>query len=177
MDQSIRIPAAAKSVRIPALASIAAKLESRLESISPSADSRDVVLVQVAFHELSHAVLDALEALDRIGGRASLEDLADASATLRMNALVAELAGSLPPVRGGGFDDHEDIDPAFLADPHGWPAGYDADLDGYTWEPTPDHILAAEYDAHTDAHDWDAYAALDVTGISEADHVVATGCC
>ena len=34
-----------------------------------------------------------------------------------------------------------------------------------------------ESDADTDCVDWDAYSLLDVAGISEADHLVAHGCC
>ncbi|OJW27589.1 MAG: hypothetical protein BGO49_25290 [Planctomycetales bacterium 71-10] len=158
-----------KSILHSALAKIAAELESRLEVAVEYIGHADRVVVSAALGTLTGAVNDALDAIQALARNP--EAVADAVAADRMDVLRDALYAALSPIAGGAPDDHETIDP------EGWPSEYSPELDDYTWEPTPDHILAAERDAHTDCVDWDAYSLLDVAGISEADHLVAHGCC
>jgi hypothetical protein len=170
-----------KSIRIPALAKIAAELEAKMDASRP-ADDADATMLSLAWCGLAHAVHDALDALAAIGGRSSLGDMADASAASRMDALMSELAATLPPLRGGAPDDFEEIDPDFVADPDAWPAGYDAEGDG--WRRGPDHdgptpveVLAMDEPAWepSDA-DWEDMFRMSDASLTEADHMVVHGC-
>lgn len=181
MTKSTGTAASAKpSIRIPSLVAIAASLEAAMDASRNFADAavepRDSDL---ALRSLLIACHNCIDSLAAIGGRASLEDLADAETAVRMDALLGELASKLPPVRGGGDpDDFEEVDKAFFED--SWPAYPHPELDGYAYEtgPTPVEVLARSAPTWAPSgHDWDAYAALDVAGISEADHLVAHGCC
>lgn len=115
-----------KSIRIPALAKIAAALEARMEATRP-ADDADAKAASLAWVRLSHAVFDALEALDAIGGRASLQEMADAETAVRMGLLRDSLLVSLPPISGGapaGRDEQTPIEVLAASEPR--------------WEPSPE---------------------------------------
>lgn len=180
MSKHTRIPALAAKprVRIPSLVAISAKLESMMDACRPFHDADDVKDVQLALASLLVSCHDVLDGLAAIGGRASLEDLADAETAVRMDALMLELAGSLPPVRGGGADDFEVIDEAVYGDE--WPTYPDPACDGYRWAPTfdgptPLDVLEAdEFEPERTDADWDAYAALSL-GLSEEDHAITCG--
>lgn len=170
-----------KSIRIPSIAKIAAKLETMMDASRRFGESAlDVKDAQLALGSLLLACHDAIDALAAIGGKATLEDMAEASAAASMEALRDSLAMAVPPISGGAPGDFEVIDSAVYSE--GWPAYRDADLDGYAWAPTfdgptPLDVLAMDdmEPERTDA-DWDAYAALSL-GVDEMDHVAAVGCC
>lgn len=175
-----------KSIRIPALAKIAAKLESMMDVVRPFRDADDIFDVRLALGSLLLSCHDCLDALGAIGGKASLEDVADAATAVRMDRLMMDhlkrvQALTVPPISGGAPDDHEVIDPEFLADPAGWPAEFTPELDGYGWAPTfdgptPIDVLAASAPTWepSDA-DWADYAAWSDGRLSEADHLAACG--
>lgn len=68
----------AKPIRIPALAAIAAKLEVEMDRVRPMVDLHDHPDVSIALLELLHACHDHLDALEAIGGKANLADMAAA---------------------------------------------------------------------------------------------------
>jgi hypothetical protein len=171
-----------KSIRIPSLAKIAARLESMMDAARPFRDADDVLDVRLALGSLLLSCHDCLDSLAAIGGKASLEDMADAAAADRMDRAMRDhlqrvAALTLPPIAGGAPDDFEEMSPEFEADPAGWPAWTDA----YRWEPTfdgptPLDVLEAdEFEPERTDADWDAYAALSL-GLSEADHYAAHAC-
>lgn len=135
---------------IPAdkVARVARQLTHRLEARARYIDHRSGPgMAQAAVEFLEDAIgkaLDALASLERVPADAA----ADALTARRMDALMVELAASLPPVRGGGPDDFEELCESFEDDPQGWPEGYDEECDGFTYElaheePTPIEVLEA----------------------------------
>jgi len=156
-----------KSIRIPAVAKIAAKLEAEVERVRPLASLPDAFDVALALLELAGACNDALDALGEIGGRANLRGVADAATAARMNVLRGSLHASLPPICGGSPEAGDE-----------WPAEWSEELDGYVYElgETPLDVLQADEPADAEAsRDWDAYFALrHPEGLTDAD-VTAAG--
>ena len=142
MSQSITPSTSANPVsavgRIPALASIAAKLESAMDAVRPFGDAEVPRDIKLALASLLLSCNVALDSLAAIGGRATLADMA--------------AAAGLPPIQGGApvaCDDFEELCEEFQADPAGWPSYPDPEVDGYRWEPntfegsTPLSVLEA----------------------------------
>lgn len=170
------------SILRAAVSKVVGPLEAEMERVRKFASHDDAQVVGLALLELMGACHDAIDALEA-AARSTPEALADAATAARMDRLMLELAGSLPPVRGGGPDDHEEVSAEFLADPDGWPAEFDADVDGFRWVPnfdgpTPDDVLAASAPTWEPCDaDWDDLYAANAPGLSEADHLAVHGCC
>jgi len=122
------------------------KIMNRLEAIRAS--------VEACPDELAHEC--------RFRFLLDLADVQEALAAERMNLLREELAQTLPKLTGGSPDDFEEIDPAFEADPAGWPGVWMPELDGFCGDfdgPTPMDVLCRDFsDAELErsAEDWDA---------------------
>lgn len=128
-----------KSILNSALNKIATELEARLEVAVEYINHADRAVVCAALGTLTGAVNDALDALQALVRNP--EAVADVVAADRMDRLRDALYASLPPISGGAPDDFEECDEAIFGD--GWPEYPDAEVDGYTWEATPDDVLAA----------------------------------
>ena len=150
------------SIRIPALAKVAARLEAMMDVARPFAEADDLRDVQLALNSLLLSCHDALDSLAAIGGRANLEDVALASAAASMDVLRDELAAQLPPVSGGGEDD-----------PAEWPAW----TEDWRWEPTPDEVLSLDAAAverfQPSERDWADYRDWCDGRLTEADAIAA----
>lgn len=171
----------ANSIRIPALAKVAANLEAMMEASRKFGDAAlDLKDAQLALNSLLLGCHNALDSLAAIGGAANLEDMADAKTAVRMNALRDSLAARLPRISGGAPDDFEDYDEAIFDDE--WPAYPDAEVDGHRWAPTfdgptPDDVLEASSPTwEPSAADWNVMYAMSGAGISEQDHRLVHGC-
>lgn len=170
-----------KSILNSALNKIAAELESRLEVAVEYIGHADRVVVSAALGTLTGAVNDALDALQALVRNP--EAIADAVSADRMDRLRDALYASLPPISGGAPDDFEECDEAIFGDE--WPEYPDAEVDGYTWEATPDHqgetpveVLALDQPTfEPSTSDWQDYADWCDGRLSEADHLAVHGCC
>lgn len=154
-------------------------LEAAAKHFPPSlvADRPHLAEALARFHgEMIDAAVAALESLEVVPAEA----VADALTASRMDALMRELAESLPPVCGGGGpDDFEEVSAEFLDDPEGWPAFPDPEADGWVYElgPTPIEVLARDEPTWepSDA-DWDDMFRMSGAPLTEADHMVVHGC-
>jgi len=181
----------AKPVRIPALATIAAKLEAMVDAARPFGSAEDVRDVRLALASLMLACQSTLDDLAAIGGRATLADMAAAlgAPPIAGGSPVACDCEECKPwdgdcdydAPGDDYFDRMTAPDDYAADAEDWPAW----TDNFHINPTPDFTgalplsvlastapdeLADEYDAWLDG-------LAESTAWTEADQIVAHGCC